>query len=70
MTEHTDMDLKESTPIKKVNIKSVIIELAIYAILFFVCIFIIPKYVLQRTVVNGDSKIGRASCRERVLRLV
>lgn len=40
---------------KKKNIRGIIIELVIYAILVFCCVFIIPRYVLQRTVVNGHS---------------
>lgn len=37
------------------NIRGIIIELIIYAVLIFCCIFVVPKYVLQRTVVKGHS---------------
>lgn len=34
---------------------SLVKELLIYAILIVVCVFVIPKYVVQRTVVDGHS---------------
>lgn len=40
---------------KSKNIRGIIIELIIYAVLIFCCIFVVPKYVLQRTVVKGHS---------------
>ncbi len=46
----SDMD-----PIKKNNTKSIIYDLIFYAVLIFVCIYIIPNFVLQRTIVDGSS---------------
>lgn len=37
------------------NKKGIIFDLIFYAVLIFVCIYIIPNYVLQRTVVDGTS---------------
>ncbi|MBQ7201256.1 MAG: signal peptidase I [Eubacterium sp.] len=34
---------------------SIAIEIAIYVALVFICLFIIPKYVIQRTAVSGQS---------------
>ena len=46
----------EEVEIKKPRSKlSIAIEIGIYAVLIFVCLFIIPKYVLQRTSVSGQS---------------
>lgn len=40
---------------KKLDIKSIIREICIYALLFVVCVFVIPRYVVQRTIVDGPS---------------
>lgn len=42
-------------PIKNSNIKGIIYDLIFYAVLIFVCIYIIPNFVLQRTIVDGSS---------------
>ena len=34
---------------------SIAIEIGIYVALVFICLFIIPKYVMQRTAVSGQS---------------
>jgi len=40
---------------KKSFIKSLISDLIFYAVLIFVCLYIIPNFVLQRTIVDGAS---------------
>lgn len=35
--------------------KSIFFDLIFYAILIFVCIYILPNYVIQRTIVDGSS---------------
>lgn len=40
---------------KKSNRKGLLFDLIFYAILIFLCIFILPNYVLQRTIVDGAS---------------
>ena len=42
----------------KVNPVSVVIEIAIYIVIFIFCIKIVPEYILQRTVVDGDSMLN------------
>lgn len=42
-------------PQKKSKKISVIIELLIYAIIIYACVYIIPTYVMQRTIVDGPS---------------
>lgn len=37
------------------KIRNAIIELAIYAVIIVLCIFFVPRYVLQRTIVDGYS---------------
>jgi signal peptidase I len=44
-----------SRKMKRSNRKGVIFDLIFYALLIFVCIYIIPNYVIQRTVVDGTS---------------
>ncbi|WP_154517642.1 signal peptidase I [Velocimicrobium porci] len=51
----TDCNQQESKEQKKKKIVSVLRELLIYAIIVVVCIFIIPRYVIQRTIVSGSS---------------
>lgn len=40
---------------KKRSWKSIAGEILLYALIAFVCIFVIPKYVVQRTYVSGES---------------
>lgn len=48
-------EMQEPQPVKKSRIISIVVEILIYAAIIFVCIFVIPKYVIQRTVVSGSS---------------
>lgn len=54
---NTDEDNKEHNDKtnKKSFIKSFIFDLIFYAVLIFACVYIIPNYVLQRTIVEGQS---------------
>lgn len=42
-------------PSKKSNAKGFLFDLIFYAVLVFVCIYILPNYVIQRTIVDGTS---------------
>ena len=42
-------------PAKKRSVASVIFEILIYALLIFACIYVVPEYVVQRTLVKGES---------------
>lgn len=42
-------------PVKKSNTKGFIYDLIFYAVLIFVCIYILPNFVIQRTIVDGAS---------------
>jgi signal peptidase I len=39
----------------KSGVRSLLYDLLFYAILIFICIYILPNYVLQRTIVDGTS---------------
>jgi signal peptidase I len=39
----------------KIKTKSIIYDLIFYAVLIFVCVYILPNFILQRTIVDGDS---------------
>lgn len=39
----------------KIEIKTIFREVIVYIILFVVCVFIIPRYIVQRTIVDGPS---------------
>lgn len=54
--DRTDETASENKPAKKKSLaKGLIRDLIFYAVLIFVCIYIIPNYVLQRTIVDGIS---------------
>lgn len=40
---------------RRSNRKGIIFDLVFYALLIFVCVYIIPNYVIQRTIVDGTS---------------
>lgn len=40
---------------KRYDAKGILYDLIFYAVLIFVCIYIIPNFVLQRTIVDGSS---------------
>ncbi len=42
-------------PAKKSSTKSFLFDLLFYAILIFVSVYIVPNFVLQRTIVDGES---------------
>jgi len=50
-------DIKENRKAvrKKRSKKSIIFEVLLYIFIIVFCIFIVPTYILQRTVVDGDS---------------
>lgn len=39
----------------RITKKSIFFDLIFYAILIFVCIYVLPNYVIQRTIVDGSS---------------
>ena len=47
--DDNDKEKKKRSPI------SIVAEILIYAALIFICIYVVPEYVLQRTAVSGDS---------------
>lgn len=51
--EETNGDISEKPA--KTNIRSILSEVLLYCIIFVLCVFIIPKYVIQKTIVDGDS---------------
>ena len=50
-------DLQENRKAAKKNrsIKGIIFEVLLYIFIIVFCIFVVPTYILQRTVVDGDS---------------
>lgn len=52
---HIESDEIEAEQEKKISIRRFIFDLLLYALLIFACIYIIPNYVLQRTIVDGES---------------
>jgi len=52
-----EMEELEETK-KKTSIFRIIVEIIIYIALILICIFVIPKYVVQRTIVDGQSMMN------------
>lgn len=48
-------ETEQKTEKKKRTTLSYIIEGVIYLVLIFVCVYVVPNYVIQRTVVKGES---------------
>lgn len=48
-------DQVEEEPVKKASVKGFLFDLLFYAILIFVSLYIIPNFILQRTIVDGES---------------
>ena len=53
--ESDDKQGKNKKEKKKRTKLSIAIEIGIYVALIFVCVYIVPKYVMQRTAVSGES---------------
>ena len=54
MSESGNHNDAKKAAVKK-SARSIITELLIYVIILFACIYIVPEYVMQRTVVDGES---------------
>lgn len=52
---------------KKISGKRIMAEICIYAVMLFLCVFIVPKYVIQRTVVSGSSMLNTLHNNESIL---
>lgn len=52
---HEETAKMEREPGKKNNSRGFLYDLIFYAVLIFVCIYILPNFVLQRTIVDGAS---------------
>jgi signal peptidase I len=48
-------DPEKVKPVQKNNYKGFLYDLLFYAVLIFVCIYVLPNYVIQRTIVDGSS---------------
>ncbi|WP_455715637.1 signal peptidase I [Anaerosporobacter sp.] len=59
--------LQDNKVSKKEKRTSIIKELLVYIIIFFIGLYIIPNYVLQRTVVDGDSMLNTLHNEESLL---
>jgi signal peptidase I len=53
--EYKNRELEPDEDVKKRSVKSVLLEVLMYIVLFYVCIAVVPNYVIQRTVVDGPS---------------
>lgn len=55
--QNDDMQKNDEPVVNKTSIRKIICEICLYILLFVVCIYIVPNYVLQRTVVSGSSML-------------
>lgn len=49
------------------KIRNAIVEFIIYAAIIFVCVAVVPKYVIQRTIVDGKSMMNTLSHKDNLL---
>lgn len=70
LTNYEPIELSDeiisNTPKKKRFAKSLIYDLIFYAVLIFACLYIIPNFVLQRTIVDGASMENTLMDREQL----
>lgn len=52
---------------KKMSAKRIVLEICIYAAMLFICVCIVPKYIIQRTVVSGSSMLNTLHNDESIL---
>lgn len=57
MNEET-VELVKAEPPKKSFVKGLIYDLIFYAAVIFICLYIVPNFVIQRTVVDGPSMMN------------
>ena len=56
MSYNQEMEINhDSSEGKKYSKKGIILDLLFYLLLIFVCIYILPNFVIQRTIVDGTS---------------
>jgi len=67
MSDKNDNNEIEEVTDKKSSFKRIILEILIYIVLLIICVFFIPKYVLQRTVVSGTSMLNTLHDNESLL---
>jgi signal peptidase I len=52
---------------RNLKVRSILLEGAIYLVLILLCIFVVPKYVVQRTIVKGDSMLETLNEKDNLL---
>ncbi|MCR5201982.1 MAG: signal peptidase I [Lachnospiraceae bacterium] len=62
-----EIEVKSKKDEKKESPYSFIIEIAIYALIIFLCVNYVPKYVLQRTIVDGPSMLDNYHDKDNLL---
>ncbi|ROR30713.1 signal peptidase I [Mobilisporobacter senegalensis] len=62
--EHLDLSQTSS---KKPRLLASLKEIIIYAIIFIMCVFVLPRYVIQKTIVDGDSMETTLHDKDRLL---
>ncbi|MCH5267437.1 MAG: signal peptidase I [Lachnospiraceae bacterium] len=67
-SEDTEEDAEEQTPEnRRKKIRNILIEIGIYAVIILLCIFFVPRYVMQRTIVDGSSMMNTLKDEENLL---
>lgn len=61
-------DEEENTPEqRRKRIRGILTELAIYVVIIILCVFFVPRYVMQRTKVQGSSMMNTLKNKENLL---
>ncbi len=64
MNQEFDANEKER---EKANVKEVLRELIIYALIIVICVHVMPRYVIQRTIITGHSMENTLQDKDNVL---
>lgn len=65
--EETEDDDTTPEERKRRKIRSILTELVIYAVIIVLCVFFVPRYVMQRTKVDGKSMMNTLKNKENLL---
>lgn len=67
-SETDEEEYEENAPQdQKKKVRSVLIEIAIYIAIIVLCVKIVPRYVIQRTIVDGSSMMDTLKNKENLL---
>src|SRR5574344_300215 len=65
--KHMDNSKREQETGKQQSVTRTVVEISVYLVLFFIVVFITPKYLAHTTIVDGDSMMPCLYDKEKVI---